>query len=345
MSVSPTLVEYRLEAWPPAARESLESLLTAAAVPVEWRASSLLVPTEHRAAVRRSIALLDPPPPVPVDDRAPPGWYVDPLGQQSWRWWDGHQWLADGAPGVVVDRPWVPEREDHEHAIRGGLLALLGFVAGIALSLGLSLTAVALGADEDSLVAICAGQAGLWSGLTGACLIAVHRSGSGSLRDLGLVRLRRQDFGVGAVAAIVMRVVCALVALVCILIFPIDSIRNTNSATTGVAPSVLAAIVIGLIVCIGAPFFEELFFRGLVQGVLTRRWGARIAIIAQAIGFALVHYRVGMTAELTLTTWAQIVVAGLVLGCLRWRYERLGPGMVAHGIFNAIAIAIVFSTW
>ena len=29
---------------------------------------------------------------------APPGWYGDPAGSGSWRWWDGHRWTAATAP-------------------------------------------------------------------------------------------------------------------------------------------------------------------------------------------------------------------------------------------------------
>ena len=144
----------------------------------------------------------------------------------------------------------------------------------------------------------------------------------------------------------VARVVCAVVALVAILIFPLHSFeRTTNAPTHGIQPSVGAAIVLVLIVCVGAPFFEELFFRGVVQSVLTRRWGARVAIVTQALAFALVHYRYGMTLALSVTTWGQIAVAGFFLGVLRWRYQRLGPGMVAHGLFNAFAMAVLLATW
>ena len=99
------------------------------------------------------------------------------------------------------------------------------------------------------------------------------------------------------------------------------------------------------IVCVGAPFFEELFFRGVVQGVLTRRWGARVAIVVQALMFALVHYRRGMPLALTVATWSQIAVVGLFLAVLKWRYERLSPGMVAHGLFNALAMVALLATW
>ena len=108
--------------------------------------------------------------------------------------------------------------------------------------------------------------------------------------------------------------------------------------------STLGAIVLIVVVVFGAPFFEELFFRGLVQGVLTRRYGGRVAILTQAVAFGLVHYQIGMTRGQVILTFAMIMPVGFLLGCLRWRYQRLGPGMVAHAVFNAIAVAIALAT-
>jgi membrane protease YdiL (CAAX protease family) len=64
----------------------------------------------------------------------------------------------------------------------------------------------------------------------------------------------------------------------------------------------------------------------------------------QAIAFALVHYQIGMTYQQTILTVAMIFPVGLLFGILRWRYERLGPGMVAHAAFNAVAVAVMFAT-
>jgi membrane protease YdiL (CAAX protease family) len=275
---------------------------------------------------------------------APPGWYADPLSVGSWRWWDGATW-GEIAPTAISERPWFPRRNDREHGIKGGGLALAGYFGGEALGLGLALTLVAAGVSRHSLLVLCAGQAGLWTGLFGACVLAVRRNGSGSLRDLGLSRITARDAGIGALASLVGRVATAILAVALyLLLFQGKSISNNTSLTEVTHPSVLTKIVITLIVVVGAPFFEELFFRGLVQGVLTRRWGAQVAIFTQAAGFALVHYQIGMPLAQAVLIWAEIGTFGFLLGCLRWRYERLGPGMVAHALFNAMAMALLFAT-
>lgn len=346
MSISPAIVEYRLAAWSDGARRALGELLVSADVPFGWEGTSLVAADDRRADVDLAIGLLEPPP-VTVEHGPPAGWYVDPLGRRPWRWWDGHRWLGDTPPAAVTERerPWAPVADDHEHGVRGGVVAFVGFLASIGLGLGCSKLAIELGANESSLAALCAGQAGLWAAMFGACVLVARRNGCG-LRGLGLARFRGIDWGAGAVTSMVMRVTAAVVALVCILAFGLDSFRRTtNAPTDGIRPSLVAAVVIVAIVCVGAPFFEELFFRGVVQGVLIRRWGARSAIVVQALMFALVHYRIGMTLALTITTWGQIAVAGFFLGALKWRYERLGPGMVAHGLFNALAMVALLATW
>ena len=220
---------------------------------------------------------------------------------------------------------------------------MAGFVGGQVLSIALVLGAIVLGASSRSVVTLIVGELGLWAGLFGACKLAVRRYGSGSLRELGLVGLRRTDFGIGAVAALVVRVGTLILAVIVVIVFSLHDLAKDTSVTNEVGISTLGAIVVTLIAVVGAPFFEELYFRGLVQGVFTRRYGSRAAICLQSVAFGLVHYQIGMNADQAILTFATIIPVGFVLGILRWRYNRLGPGMVAHAAFNAIAVAITLA--
>jgi membrane protease YdiL (CAAX protease family) len=179
--------------------------------------------------------------------------------------------------------------------------------------------------------------------LFGACKLAVRKYGTGSLRDLGLMRLQLGDLGIGALAALVARVGSLIIAVILVLILSLDDLTRNTSVTNQAGVSTLGAIVVIIVAVFGAPFFEELFFRGLVQGVLTRRYGGRVAILAQAVAFGLVHYQIGMTRGQVILTFSMIMPVGFLLGCLRWRYQRLGPGMVAHALFNAMAVAIALA--
>ena len=93
--------------------------------------------------------------------------------------------------------------------------------------------------------------------------------------------------------------------------------------------------LVGLIaiVVIGAPFVEELVYRGMLQGALVRRVNDAVAVVAVAAFFALIHFR-----------WVEfpgLFVFGLILGACALRTGRLGMGIVAHMAFNATGLMLV----
>jgi membrane protease YdiL (CAAX protease family) len=101
-------------------------------------------------------------------------------------------------------------------------------------------------------------------------------------------------------------------------------------------------VVIVFIAVIGAPFVEELFFRGLVMSGLVSRWGAAIGIVSQAVLFGVVH--LGPTdARGNLGVFLLIAPLGAMLGVLRYEYKRLGPGMFTHAFYNAVIVAVALS--
>jgi len=274
---------------------------------------------------------------------APPGWYADPWVQSPQRWWDGRTWTGYTGP-PPPERPWFPPRgaRDEEVRGRGGGIALAGFIVAELLAAGVAIVLLVVGFSTGSVVVLLCSQLGLWAGLLGACVLAVHRYGNGSLRELGLRGLRREDLGVGALAAVIGRVATIVLVIPFAPLLPSKTVRGT-SFTNGLSSNTVTAVTLALIVAVGAPFFEELFFRGLVQSALTRRWGARIGVVAQAACFAVAHYEVGMGLVETLITFVTIGTLGVYLGVLRWRYQRLGPGMVAHALFNLVAVLLVFA--
>jgi membrane protease YdiL (CAAX protease family) len=50
-----------------------------------------------------------------------------------------------------------------------------------------------------------------------------------------------------------------------------------------------------------------------------------------------------MSAGQALMTVSSIATVGFMLGCLRWHYDRLGPGMLTHSLFNAVAAVVLFT--
>jgi membrane protease YdiL (CAAX protease family) len=117
-----------------------------------------------------------------------------------------------------------------------------------------------------------------------------------------------------------------------------------HSLTAGESGIDLA--LIGVLVCVGSPFVEELFFRGLflrgLLGVARDRlsWSAVPAVLASAgvcgVVFGLVHFE-----ALELLALSGF---GVVLALVACATGRLGPGIVAHVTFNALTfIALAFS--
>lgn len=98
-------------------------------------------------------------------------------------------------------------------------------------------------------------------------------------------------------------------------------------------------LTIGLLV----PFAEEMLFRGVLLRTFSRWVGPIAAIALSSIVFGWLHATSWTARDLAHVAWA--IWAGLVLGVLRVGTDRLGPGIVAHGLQNSIIVALtVLST-
>jgi membrane protease YdiL (CAAX protease family) len=123
-------------------------------------------------------------------------------------------------------------------------------------------------------------------------------------------------------------------------------------------------VVLAVFVCVGSPFVEEVFFRGLLLrallGWFTRAFATRsshpaaadggpeqrpatarqgnalavtVSILISSLLFAFVHFEA--------IQFLGLAGFGAVLALLAWRTGRLGPGLVAHAAFNAVAIIAI----
>lgn len=90
----------------------------------------------------------------------------------------------------------------------------------------------------------------------------------------------------------------------------------------------------GIVICIVAPFVEELAFRGLGYSLLVR-YGRWTAIVLVGIAFGAAHGLV--------EAFPFLAAFGAGLAYLRSRVDSVYPGMIVHGVFNAIALAVAVS--
>lgn len=93
------------------------------------------------------------------------------------------------------------------------------------------------------------------------------------------------------------------------------------------------ALTVGLVVIV-APLVEEMLFRGVLLSAIGSRWGAGVALFAQAVLFAAYHFSVWMLVPTFLL--------GLACGYLAQHRGSLWPAVALHALFNAVPVAIVF---
>ncbi|WP_420437069.1 CPBP family intramembrane glutamic endopeptidase [Candidatus Poriferisocius sp.] len=173
------------------------------------------------------------------------------------------------------------------------------------------------------------GQLGLWVGFALTTLIAGTLRGSGVRRDFGL-SMKASDAPVGLFVG-----VFAQIAVVWLIYAPFQQFFDfdvseaarqiTDRAATR---SDIAFVMLGVVV--GAPIFEELFFRGLVLRAFERKWGATLGVLASSALFGVVH--------LQLLQLPALMAFGIIAALLVKRYKRLGPAIWAHVGFNLIAV-------
>ncbi len=106
--------------------------------------------------------------------------------------------------------------------------------------------------------------------------------------------------------------------------------REQGLTPTHWEPSHAAAYAANFIViAFVAPIVEELTFRGLGFSLL-ERFGAWPAILVVGATFALAH---GL-----LQAFPELALFGCALAWLRFKTTSVYPGMLLHGVFNAIAL-------
>jgi CAAX protease family protein len=138
--------------------------------------------------------------------------------------------------------------------------------------------------------------------------------------------------------------VAAQYALVPLLELPLQPFVNHLSSRLGQPAQQLltpvngaSLVVLTVLVCVGSPLVEELFFRGLLlRGLLGRfrhlgpRSGPALSIVVTGLVFGLVHFEA--------LQFLGLAGFGMVLAYMAYRTGRLGPSILAHIAFNTTTI-------
>lgn len=260
----------------------------------------------------------------PFPETAPPGptpWSPPPAGPVVPRW---------GMGDVAI-----------------GILLFFGvqLVAGLVIVIGLA----AVGSDA-SLEGDSTGGANLWllavsAPLSWAVLIGwpwwVSRSkGSGSLaRDFGLA-IRWTDPLLGLAGGAMALGSSVVLAISYSAVFGADAPTNADLVATD-STGIWVFISLFVMVAIGTPIAEEVFFRGLVLGAARRSWGIVAGVAFSSLMFGAIHIQSG------LTSWAFVGLVtatyGVVFAMLRvWSQGRIAASIVAHMVVNGVAVTVIF---
>jgi len=210
--------------------------------------------------------------------------------------------------------------------------AVAAYITGLVLG---NLLYTAAGGDPSAsttTVAIhLASVSGLWIGFVGGPIVASRRFGSNSLRsDFGFA-VGPRDVPVGVIAGVLTQLV-----FVPVVSWPVEhlwSIDVDEPTRQLLDTTVGSRVVLYMVIIVGAPIAEELFFRGLLLRSLARRFDETAAIAVSALAFSLSHFKPAQIPGL--------FVVGIVFAVLTRRSGRLGPAIFAHMAFNATALLLV----
>ena len=223
-----------------------------------------------------------------------------------------------------AEQPW-----GIRHVIFGWLLGqvsvILVFIAIEALDSSVDL-------DDPSMDITAILQAALWVGTLGIP-VWLHFIKGISWKDFGW-EFQKNDIFSGLLIGFGTQIAGGLLYLPLILIF--DDIDVSEPARELVDKATgFGVLLLFLVVVVGAPLVEELFFRGLTLKAFEKKMSSRLAVLLSSLFFAIAH--------LQLIQFPALFLFGLVAAWLVKRHNRLGRAVWAHVGFNATTvIALLF---
>lgn len=108
----------------------------------------------------------------------------------------------------------------------------------------------------------------------------------------------------------------------------------TAPAAVQLPDSGLALLLYFAAMCVAPAILEELFCRGMMQGML-RRWGVWFSIVVSSVVFTLLHADIAQMPS--------IFVLSVFLGLVAYATDSLMPGMVLHFVNNVAAFIFLLT--
>lgn len=165
----------------------------------------------------------------------------------------------------------------------------------------------------------------MWLGMGLWPWVTAHLKGNGIRIDFGL-RFSWRDIGLGVLYGFLAFIVAMVLAILTTALFG-DFSSAAGDEAAQYKDSIVVSAVFALTIAFGAPFFEELCFRGLFLSSLAKRgMGAVLSIAIPALVFSLMHFEPKRILLL--------FGVGCVFGLARWQSKSLTTAVVAHMMNN-----------
>ncbi|TAM61021.1 CPBP family intramembrane metalloprotease [bacterium] len=171
-------------------------------------------------------------------------------------------------------------------------------------------------------------QLSFYAGIGTVLIPALPRVAGRSLRQLGLAPPQFRQILWGLWGAPAMLVLSSIAGVLVTLRY-----GEHEQAALRMLPAFNTTglfLTFAFIAAVAAPFFEELFFRGLIFNALSERLSFWPAAALSGLAFAFAHADVWALLPL----W----VVGLSLAYIYSRSQSLWSSMIAHGLFNTISL-------
>lgn len=235
-----------------------------------------------------------------------------------------------------------PAPDEPRFSVRVALLAW--FAAYVAAAVAIVLLVGLLGysgteSEDWPIWVVFVVQLPFWGAYLAAVVLVSQRFGTGDpKRDYGL-RFRRLDL-LGVPIGVLLQLV-----FVPALYFPFrslideDELSETARQLTDRATGGAGWVLLFLLVVVGAPIVEELFFRGLLLRSFQAHWSDSLALVATSVLFGSAHVQ-GLSASDLLPVPA-LILFGLVAGYAAQRTGRLGPSIALHAGFNFTTVVLL----
>lgn len=179
----------------------------------------------------------------------------------------------------------------------------------------------------------CAGLIGLWAGLIpGTLLICRLRATGNPTTDLGLRFKFPSDLTGAAVGIACQFVMLPLIYVIVQLFVSRDLTKDLEAPAKDLTNNAHGAgfYFLAVLLVIGAPVVEEIYYRGMLLRSLKRHMPPWPAIIVTGLVFGAAHF--------DLVTLPGLAAFGMVLAYLSHRSGRLGPNILAHAAFNLVTV-------